>query len=79
MLNGFTSMFNTTCSSITSLAIDIFGNIAVICTPFIHLYSTNGTYLNVTWSSPVGNITLIGFDGFGNFIVTGYDGIYIFH
>jgi hypothetical protein len=74
-----TSLFNTTCNSITSLAIDIVGNIAVVCSPFIHLYSTNGTYLNVTWTSPIGNITSIGFDGFGNFVVTAYDGIHIFH
>jgi hypothetical protein len=73
------SLFNTTCNSITSLAIDVFGNIAVVCNPFIHLYSTNGTYLNVTWTSPIGNITSIGFDGFGNFIVTAYNGIHIFH
>ena len=71
--------FNTKCTSITSIAIDIFGNIAVICSPFIHLYSINGTYLNVTWTSSFGNITSIGFDGFGNFVLTAYDGIYIFH
>jgi hypothetical protein len=73
------SLFNTECNSITSLAIDAFGNIAVICGQFIHLYSTNGTYLNVTWISPIGNITSIGFDGFGNFVVTAYGGIHIFH
>jgi hypothetical protein len=73
------SLFNTTCFSITSLAIDAFGNIAVICSQYIHLYSTNGTYLNVTWTSPIGNITSIDFDGFGNFVVTAYDGIHIFH
>jgi hypothetical protein len=73
------SMFNTTCTSITSLAIDLFGNIAVVCNPFIHLYSTNGTYLNVTWTSPIGNITSSGFDGFGNLVITAYKGIHIFH
>jgi hypothetical protein len=74
-----TSLFNTTCTLITSLAIDIVGNIAVVCSPFIHLYSTNGTYLNVTWTSPIENITSIGLDGFGNFVVTAYNGIHIFH
>jgi hypothetical protein len=74
-----TSLFNSTCTSITSLVIDIVGNIAVVCSPFIHLYSTNGTYLNVTWTSPIENITFLGFDGFGNFVVTAYDGIHIFH
>ena len=73
------SYFSTKCTSIASMAIDIFGDIAVICSPFIHLYSTNGTYLNVTWTSPIGNITSIDFDGFGNFIVTAFDGIYFFH
>jgi hypothetical protein len=73
------SMFNTSCSTITSIAIDIFGNIAIICSSFIHLYSTNGTYLNVTLTSPVGNITSIGFDSYGNFIVTVSDGIFILH
>ncbi len=74
-----TSLFYTTCTLITSLAIDIVGNIAVVCSPFIHLYSTNGTYLNVTWTSPIENITSIGFDSFGNFVVTAYDGIHIFN
>jgi hypothetical protein len=69
-----TSLFNTTCTLITSLAIDLVGNIDVICNLYIHLYSTNGTYLNVSWTSPIGNITSI-----GNFIVTAYDGIHIFH
>jgi hypothetical protein len=73
------SLFKTTCNSIISLAIDAFGNIAVICNPFIYLYSTNGTYLNVTWTSPIENITSFGFDSFGNFVVTAYNGIHIFH
>jgi hypothetical protein len=73
------SLFNTICNSIISLAIDIVGNIAIVCNSFIHLYSTNGTYLNVAWASQIGNITSIGFDGFGNFVVTAYNGIHIFH
>ena len=67
------------CYSTTSLAIDSFGVIAVLCNPYIYLYSTNGTYLNASWTSPVENVTSIGFDGFGNFILTTYNGIYVFN
>ena len=67
------------CKVITSIAIDIFGDIAVICSPFIYLYSAYGTFLNVTWASPIENITSVGFDGFGNFVLTAFDGIDNFH
>lgn len=71
--------FTTICNSITSLSIDKLGNIAVVCSPYIYLYSTNGSYLNLSWISPIENITSIGFDGFGNFILIAYSGVYSFN
>ncbi len=74
-----TSHFNTTCgTSILSLEIDPYGQIAILCNLFIYLYSINGTYLNVSWSSPILNPTSIGFDNYGNFILTSKTGIYVF-
>jgi hypothetical protein len=72
--------FNTLSDSITSLAIDSFGVLAVVCNNYIHLYSINGTYLNLTWTSPLAMpLTSIGFDPFENLIVTTFTGIHIFN
>ena len=71
--------FNTSCNSISSLTIDYYGDIAVVCNPYIHLYSTNGTYLNLTWANQIENITSIGFDDLGNLILAANDGINVFN
>ena len=72
--------FNTLRDSITSLAIDSFGVLAVVYSNYIHLYSINGTYLNFTWTSPLAmSLTSIGFDAFENLIVTSINGIHIFN
>ena len=81
-----TSHFNTICNfnstygkSISLLEIDSFGQIAILYSSHIYLYSISGTYLNISWVSPIQNATSIGFDGLGNFILTAYSGIYVFN
>ena len=71
--------FPTLCSSIDSFVINSYGEIAVLCSPTIYVYSANdGSYL-ISWVSPIENLTSIGFDGFGNFIFTSYSEIFIFN
>ncbi len=76
---AFNSGIQTVCSSIDSFAINKHGEIAVLCSSDVYVYSTNGTYLGVNWTSPIENTTSIGFDGSGNFILTAYSGVYIFY
>ena len=71
--------FNTACSSSISSAIDSFGVIAVLCNQIIHLYSINGTYLNVSITNSISNPYQIGFDGFGYLIISASDGLHVFH
>ncbi len=76
----FTSYFNTTCTkSILSLEIDFYGQITILCDSKVYLYSINGNFLNISWPTPISNPTSIGFDGFGNFILTAESGIYVFN
>ena len=73
-----TANFTTLCSSIISLSINAYGEIAIVCSSIIYVYSTTGTYLNVSWVSPINNTNKISFDGHGNVIISGSSGIYIF-
>ncbi len=75
------SHFNTKCGSvIPALEIDLFGQMAVLCNNSnIYLHLISGTYLNVSWASTIQHLTSMGFDGFGNFILTANNGIYVFN
>ena len=72
--------FQTLCTSITKLKIDQFGYIGVVCsTNKIYIYSTNGAYTGVAWTSPITSTVDIGFDTSGNLVIAATTGIYLFH
>jgi hypothetical protein len=75
------SHFNTICGSvIPALEVDLSGQIAVLCNySNILLHLINGTYLNVSWASTIQYHTSIGFNGYGNFVLTANNGIYVFN
>jgi hypothetical protein len=64
--------------TIGSSIIDKFGNIAVLCNRnMIYVYSLNGTYLGVKWSSSVFNIDDIQIDLSGSLVLSSPNGIFI--
>lgn len=73
------SIISTTCSSITSLKIDQYGNIAIVCSnDIISIYSINDkTFSNISWISAVANINDIEFDSNGNLVLTAQNGIFL--
>ena len=74
------SNFMTTCSTILSLSIDIFGHIAVVCnTNVISIYSLNGTYTGISWTSPIAGTSNIAFDNTGSIILSAAAGIFIYN
>ena len=75
------SYFQTSCTSINSLAIDKYGLIAVLCadtTGTIYIYNQGGALINTNWDNKITGSNFIGFDENQNFIVTSMNGINIF-
>ena len=69
--------FQTICSNIKSISIDNYGYIAVLCNTFIvYVYSLNGTYMNIAWTSSTLLPFDMSFDANGAFFLTGPNGIY---
>ncbi len=70
------SNLTTNCNFIMSLTFDSFGNLAILCSQNIYLYSVNGSYLNITLVIPFDNATSIGSNAFGQFSISSYNKIY---
>ena len=71
------SSFGTLCSSITSLAIDSNGLLALLCSNTIYVYNSNGQYVNIAWASLVPRPVDIDFDADGNFAITAPNGVFL--
>lgn len=68
----------TNCGSgITSSIIDQSGNLAILCSNIIHIYSRNGTYLGASWKSTIPNLSDMSFDNYGNLVLVATNGIFI--
>jgi hypothetical protein len=66
------------CSSIISQLFDDNGNIAVLCiSNVIYVYSVNGSYLGMNWTSPVPELVDILFDSKDNLVLVNSNGLFI--
>ena len=69
--------FQTSCNSITSISIDNYGNIAILCIDsIVYVYNTNGSFMNIVWKSTTLLPYEMSFDANGDFFLTGPNGIY---
>jgi hypothetical protein len=74
----FLSLITTFCSSIKTSIIDQTGNMAVLCSSdVIYIYSCNGSYLGVKWTSIVPDLVDLSFDSKGNLALVGLNGVFL--
>ncbi len=72
----YLSNITTICSSIKASIIDQTGNIAVLCSSnVIYMYSNNGSYLRVNWTSLVPDLVDLLFDSKGNLALVASNGV----
>ena len=69
--------FQTICNYIKSISIDNYGYIAILCNTFtVYVYSINGAFMNIAWTSTTLLPFDMSFDANGAFFLTGPNGIY---
>jgi hypothetical protein len=74
----YLSNITTICSSIKASIIDQTGNMAVLCSSnVIYIYSFNGSYLGVHWTSIVPNLVDLSFDSKGNLGLVASNGVFL--
>jgi hypothetical protein len=74
----YLSNITTICSSIKASIIDQTGNMAVLCSSnVIYMYSFNGSYLGVNWTSIVPDLVDLSFDSKGNLGLVASNGVFL--
>ena len=74
----YLSQITTLCSSIKASIIDQTGNMAVLCSSdIIYIYSFNGSYLGVNWTSIVPSLVDLSFDTSGNLVLVASNGVFL--
>ena len=75
---SYFSKITTFCISIKASIIDQTGNMAVLCgSDVIYIYSSNGSYLGVNWTSIVPSLIDLSFDSSGNFVLVASNGVFL--
>ncbi len=74
----YLSQITTFCSSIKASIIDQTGNMAMLCSSgIIYIYSINGSYLGVNWTSIVPDLVDLSFDSKGNLALVALNGVFL--
>ncbi len=74
----YLSKITTFCSSIKASIIDQTANMAVLCSSYvIYIYSINGSYLGVNWTSIVPDLVDLSFDSKGNLALVALNGVFL--
>ncbi len=74
----YLSNITTFCNSIKASIIDQTGNLVVLCSSnIIYIYSFNGSYLGVNWTSIVPDLVDLSFDSKGNLAHVSSNGVFL--